>query len=251
MRAPGLKKAAGVSFAVSVAISFIVHIGLLSLTAVAVRQRAFEMPPAYTVTLIAPEEDTAPPVAPPAPHEAKTEDTVKAASLKEAEKDLSKKAVVNTPHYEADYRESRIKALMKKQSERQHKEDMLSVIRAKKEVGERVRAKQEISIGADAAGAGGGPRSTDPVSLYVGRLDSEIERLWYFPDTGGAKKDGLRAVVHITLMRNGDVRVDKIESSGNSLFDDSAIRVFKRLSFFERPPEEMEIVVNFTDEGLK
>ena len=78
---------------------------------------------------------------------------------------------------------------------------------------------------------------------YYARITKEIWQQWIFPETGDKN---LEAIISIRIMRDGTVQVSRVEkSSGNSLFDKSALRAISKASPVTPPPHEMEIGVRF------
>ncbi len=98
---------------------------------------------------------------------------------------------------------------------------------------------------ADRAGTAGHGTKTqaDSGEDYISMVVNKIQQHWIFPETGD--KD-LLAVISIRIARDGRITVDKIEkSSGNPLFDRSALRAINSASPLPPPPEEIEIGVRF------
>ena len=90
-----------------------------------------------------------------------------------------------------------------------------------------------------ATGRGEGSVETD----YYAKITREIWQQWIFPETGDKN---LEAIISIKIMRDGSVQVSRVEkSSGNSLFDKSALRAISKASPVTPPPHEMEIGVRF------
>ena len=90
-----------------------------------------------------------------------------------------------------------------------------------------------------AAGRGEGSVEAD----YYTKITKEIWQQWIFPETGDKN---LEAIISIRIMRDGAVQVSRVEkSSGNSLFDKSALRAISKASPVTPPPHEMEIGVRF------
>jgi TonB family protein len=80
-------------------------------------------------------------------------------------------------------------------------------------------------------------------SNYYSKIRKEIWQQWVFPDTG--KKD-LEAIVSIRILKDGTIISQRIEkSSGNPLFDRSAIKALAKASPLPPPPYEMDIGVRF------
>ncbi|MCX5719973.1 MAG: energy transducer TonB, partial [Nitrospirae bacterium] len=71
----------------------------------------------------------------------------------------------------------------------------------------------------------------------------EIWQQWVFPDTG--HKD-LETIISIKIRKDGTITAQKIEkSSGNLIFDRSAIKAITKANPLSPPPYEMEIGVRF------
>jgi colicin import membrane protein len=126
----------------------------------------------------------------------------------------------------------------------------LEVQAAKKRIEKIVRLRSIISLkaggnrpkgGAQATGYPQGKGST--FDNYYSKITREIWQQWVFPDTG---QKNLEAIISIRIFRNGMTTEPKIEkSSGNALFDRSAIRALAKASPLTPPPYEMEIGVRF------
>jgi TonB family protein len=98
---------------------------------------------------------------------------------------------------------------------------------------------------ADRAGTSGRGTKTqaDSGENYISMVVNKIRHHWIFPETGD--KD-LLAIISIRIARDGRITVDKIEkSSGNPLFDRSALRAINSASPLPPPPQEIEIGVRF------
>jgi TonB family protein len=78
---------------------------------------------------------------------------------------------------------------------------------------------------------------------YYTKIRNQIWQQWVYPDTG--KKD-LEAIISIRIMKDGTISMQKIEkSSGNPLFDKSAIKALTKANPLSPPPYEMEVGVRF------
>lgn len=78
---------------------------------------------------------------------------------------------------------------------------------------------------------------------YYTLITERIWSQWVYPDFGAK---GLEVVISIRIDRNGNVISHQIErSSGNTLFDHSAIKAISKASPLPPPPVEMEIGVRF------
>ncbi len=91
-----------------------------------------------------------------------------------------------------------------------------------------------------------GPITEAAGNVEYGRLvGEEIRRQWQFP-TDLLKDKTIEAIVSIRVLKNGFVQILRIEkSSGNPLFDRSALRAITKASPVTSPPHEMEIGVRF------
>ena len=79
--------------------------------------------------------------------------------------------------------------------------------------------------------------------IIIQRLEKRYGSTWVFPDTG--KKD-LEAIISIRILKDGTIISQRIEkSSGNPLFDRSAIKALAKASPLSPPPYEMDIGVRF------
>jgi TonB family protein len=131
------------------------------------------------------------------------------------------------------------------------------------------RANRNASAGRTAAqgGASGGSEGSPSGSvdgsgrvasallgMYGNRVKEAINREWAMPDM--LKPQGLEARLIVVVSRDGkvlDLRVEK--ASGNSLFDESAVRAVRRASPLPALPEvitypKVEIDIRFRPEGL-
>ncbi|BCB95123.1 hypothetical protein JZK55_00450 [Dissulfurispira thermophila] len=78
---------------------------------------------------------------------------------------------------------------------------------------------------------------------YYSTVINKIKQQWIFPES--IDKD-LLAIVTIKIAKDGSVTISKIErSSGNALFDRSALRAISKASPLPPPPQEIEIGVRF------
>jgi TolA protein len=129
-------------------------------------------------------------------------------------------------------------------------EEKISAIEAKKKVEKIARLHSIISLKAGGDKHTGNSQTT-PTSKgngtifdeYFSKITREIWQQWVFPDTG--QKD-IEAIVSIRILRDGTTTVQRIEkSSGNALFDRSAIKALAKASPLPPPPYEMEVGVRF------
>jgi len=101
------------------------------------------------------------------------------------------------------------------------------------------KAGGKAGVSQRTAGRGEGSVEAD----YYAKITNEIWQQWIFPETGDKN---LEAIISIRIMRDGAVQISRVEkSSGNSLFDKSALRAISKASPVTAPPHEMEIGVRF------
>lgn len=149
-----------------------------------------------------------------------------------------------------------------KNEEEQQVQERINALKAKKTVEKIAKLRNVISLkgtgtGGKAEGkaegkAGGKAGTSQRVggrgegsaeADYYAKITKEIWQQWIFPETGNKN---LEAIISIRIMRDGSVQVSRVEkSSGNSLFDKSALRAISKASPVTPPPHEMEIGVRF------
>jgi colicin import membrane protein len=131
-------------------------------------------------------------------------------------------------------------------------EGKIAVIAAKKRVEKTVKLRSLISLKASdtkakshtktiSAHTGKGEDSF--FNAYYAKITKEIWQQWIWTDT--SQKD-LEAIISVKILKDGTTLVKKMEkSSGNLLFDKSAMRAITRANPLPPPPYEMEIGVRF------
>lgn len=78
---------------------------------------------------------------------------------------------------------------------------------------------------------------------YYSMVINKIRQQWIFPES--IDRD-LLAIITIKIAKDGNVTIGRMEqSSGNALFDRSALRAISKASPLPPPPQEMEIGVRF------
>jgi len=83
----------------------------------------------------------------------------------------------------------------------------------------------------------------EDLDSYYALITSKIWSQWVYPDL---ESKGLEVIISIKIDRNGRIVSQEIEkSSGNELFDRSAIKALSKASPLPPPPVEMEIGVRF------
>ena len=139
-------------------------------------------------------------------------------------------------------------------NEEQQVQERIDALKAKKTIEKIAKLRNIISLkgtgtegkaggktGASQRAAGRGEGSVE--ADYYTKITKEIWQQWIFPETGDKN---LEAIISIRIMRDGAVQVSRVEkSSGNSLFDKSALRAISKASPVTPPPHEMEIGVRF------
>jgi colicin import membrane protein len=227
MRGPTLQKAT--------IISFTLHLTVFAITLVILKQSgSVRLPSPYTVNLVSPgvlkdmSRETA-------------AESGKESTRLAAPPDVSKKAVKETP-------KDKPKDTAK---EKEMVAKRIAAIEAKKNVERRVRLRSVIALKAGAGKQESNMKQQQSASHGKGSLQDdyytaitkEIWQQWVCPDIG--KKD-IEAVIAIRILRDGTAIIQRIEkSSGNTLFDRSAMRALAKASPLPPPPDEMEIGVRF------
>jgi|Deesub1362A_J573_1020465.scaffolds.fasta_scaffold00004_438 colicin import membrane protein len=251
MRQPSLQRAT--------AASLIIHLAFLLLVVLMTRKtNTFIMPPPYIVKLVAPEAKPAPKkakVAPPpvkkAPKKAvkpKAKPKDEGVTLKKAKPAVKKAPEKITAEDEEELKQyiaKRLKAMEARKKVEEYLAKRIRDMEAKKKVEHISKLKQIVSI----RGAKVQPAEVKPSVLddYYRKVQEKIWQEWVFPGT--AARD-VEAVISITIMKDGRVKVNGFEkSSGNLLFDRSALRAIQKASPLDPPPYEMEIGVRFYPDG--
>jgi colicin import membrane protein len=232
MREPSLQR--------TTLLSFVVHLTVFFLVIIVIRQSSHMVVPSpYTVQLVSSDLMNG---LNRQPQTADTrQETPETAQPEETQKKQGKE------------KELKEKGLKDKMTQKKLVEDKIAALAAKdaakKKVEKRVKLRQVISLkaqgekktgtGSQASGQGRGAPSED----YYSKITKEIWQHWVFPDIG--KKD-VEAVIAVRILRDGTALVQRVEkSSGNSLFDKSAIKALAKASPLTPPPYEMEIGVRF------
>jgi TolA protein len=227
MRGPSLQKATIISFAL--------HLTVFLLAILILRHSSrMVMPAPYTVNLVSP--DVLQGIDKSADTEADTgkNETIlkESKAAPEVQPKKSKKEIAK---------------------EKQMVDKKISAIAAKKKIERLVKLRSIISLKAGgskgssrpkAAPASSGPSGNgqQPDDYYT-KITKEIWQQWVYPNVG--KKD-IGAIIFIKILRDGTAIVQRIEkSSGNALFDRSALKALAKASPLTPPPYEMEIGVRF------
>lgn len=210
-----------------VVISFFIHLSFFSLVFLFPRRDDHHLlPSSYVVNLVDPELPSSSP-------STVNKDTVSKAPMRE-----SKSAEKKSENPKGSVREEELIS------------EKIEAIKAKKRIEQIATLRNTISLhrGGEKkegredkiTGRGGGKSLMDD---YYSKITSEIWQHWIYPDMG--KKD-IETIIVIRILKDGSVQIKGIEkSSGNSLFDRSALRAITKASPLTPPPYEMEIGVRF------
>jgi len=128
--------------------------------------------------------------------------------------------------------------------------DRIAALKAKENVERIAKLRNVISLKGSGEGKHASVRGTpgksagSPVNDYYSKITKDIWQNWDLPPAISDKN--LETIISIRIWRDGSLQVERIEkSSGNSLFDRSALRAIAKASPVTPPPYEMEIGVRF------
>lgn len=232
----------------SAVFSLVAHVTLFGIMLLlASHSNHFVMPSPYVVNLVGPDIR--------ATHQ---EDVSKASVQGPAGQTRSEQAEpTKTERRESQVSQTAPKAVSRK--EEQFLSDRIAALEAKKRIERIVRLRGVIPLrsgkgegktvsgtGPAVSGTGTGPAVSgrgSNIDDYGARVAEEIRRHWIFPETGDK---GIEAIISVRIQKNGAVQILGIEkSSGNPLFDRSALRAITKASPVTRPLQEMEIGIRF------
>lgn len=118
------------------------------------------------------------------------------------------------------------------------------VVKLRKLVSIKGADKQEKDIKEIPLSAKGGSNEISILEGYVEKIGKEIWQQWIGSEAWGKN---LEAIISVTIMSNGTVKINRVEkSSGNVFFDRSVLRAINKASPVSPPPHEMEIGLRFT-----
>ncbi len=223
MRGPSIQKTA--------AVSVLLHLTVLVLSVVLINySKNVVMPSPYTVNLVSTENarKSGPPVVSTAASETRAAEDDKPVKESKAMPDTNKK------------------------DEQKRLDDRISELTSKKKIEQIVKLRSVISVKAGGTkfaatpskeeGATGGSKGSLFESYYA-KITEEIRQEWVYPDMG---KKQLEAVVSVLIRKDGTITAQRMEkSSGDLLFDRSALKAVTKASPVSPPPYEMEIGIRF------
>jgi len=235
MRGPSLQRTAALSFAL--------HISVFFLALLTFRQsNHMVMPDAYTVNLVSP--NVLPRI-----------DKAENPSTVQKTETIQKKE----PAPASEIPRKNIKENTREDAkEKESVERKISLLAAKKKVENRFSSRKVISLKAGGEkplpASKGGPLKTVSSTVtkgasssddYYSKVVDEIRQQWVWASRDSGRRN-IEAIVSIKILKDGTAVVQKVEkSSGNTLFDKSALRALAKASPLSPPPYEIEIGVRF------
>lgn len=212
-------------------ISLLFHIAFFSVSAVLIKRTAISIDTTtYMVNIVESLDSMAQPQAEPVPSELAQPETP------------SEPVSKSTMSYAAE----RLRSIKDQKMAQEH------AVRRLRDMEARQRLKgirESAALQADKESvAQGSEKATKILELYYAKVREKILRAWVYPDVGETK---LLAVISITVMEDGRIVTNRIErTSGNSVFDRSALKAIGKASPVEAPPygASLEIGVKFSPE---
>jgi colicin import membrane protein len=216
-------------------LSLIIHIVFLGFAMLALKRTShFLMPSPYVVDLVGTESV-------PVPGPAKALERAPVQEKKPSEAPLQ-------PRHHKETQETKKAQNVDKRNE-QYFSEIIAAIEAKKKIERIARLREVITLRGSAEGkaqasqGSSAKREGSVMDAYYVQITKEIWQHWVFPDTG---VKNIETVVSMRIFKDGSVQVQGIEkSSGNPLFDRSALKAVVKASPLTPPPYEMEIGVRF------
>jgi len=225
-----------------VILSTVLHLVFISILSVPLKREEPEFR-SYFVNLVAAPEVQAPAretgTAP-----VKTDIKTKAAPPKEKSM-VPEKGVSMEPEKSVSREIDRLRAISalskKKKQDEEAQEAARKINEAITRAIEGIKKRQLISVSRGSGGPSAAPSSD--AGSYFALITKKIWSEWIYPDLDTT---GLEAIISIKIDRDGRVVSHRIEkSSGNDMFDRSAIKAVSKASPLPPPPVEMEIGVRF------
>jgi colicin import membrane protein len=216
--------------------SFLIHLMFFIAALLFSRLSDIVTPKVYTVNIITPViKKTVKTVKPPPAVRKKRKPPPP--PVKKMQAPVRPKPVINETH-----KKERLKELKERKEEEEYRETQLKRIASEKRL-ERIR--QKAATKDDQLGTISSQERNIIIDQYALRIQDTIIEAWIFPES---EFKGLEATISITVLVNGTIRINRFEnSSGNKLFDNSAIKAINRVGQVESPPfgKKIEIGVNF------
>ena len=220
MREPGLQKTALISLAL--------HLIVFMITVLLLKQsNRIVMPSPYTVNLVSPD-----------------------ILHKSADGKGKSDTVIREITESIVHTSKAMKSKKDTDKENQSIQEKISALEAKKKIEKMVKLRSVISLraGADDRSVQDTQASSSHVKGdlfddYYRKITREIWQQWIYPDT---RRKDIEAIVSVRILKDGTALVQRVEkSSGNALFDRSALKALAKASPLAPPPYEMEIGVRF------
>jgi len=216
------------NFSKVVLISAVFHLIFISLVVIPLKARERDFRSYYRVTLVGPLQ---------------TPRIEKAPLTEEKESKTTVKEGIKRTYPKADIKLEKIEEIKNVANE-------IERIRAISELKKREKTDkktQEIQVGRgmspDRAVPGSGRGVGKAVDLYYSMITQKVWEQWTYPDL---KASGLEVIILIKIDKHGRIVFQEVEkSSGDLLFDRSAIKALSKASPLPPPPQEMEIGVRF------
>lgn len=131
--------------------------------------------------------------------------------------------------------------------------ERIEALQAKKRIEKMAALRKMVDIGGQKSlpqgKTGGALQGSSKQGITTGSGDyysvviNKIRQQWIFPES--IDKD-LLAIITIKIAKDGSITIGRIEqSSGNALFDRSALRAINKAGPLPPPPQEIEIGVRF------
>jgi colicin import membrane protein len=136
--------------------------------------------------------------------------------------------------------------------------EAIAALKAKKRIEEKVRKKRELlsikkqyltkereTPKTSSENISSAENKDTIFSTYYSLITERIWSEWVYPEF--KNRENLLAVINIKILKNGEIKILGVEkSSGNTLFDRSAIRAIRKASPLPPPPFELEVGLKFS-----
>ena len=229
MKEPSLQK--------TTALSFVLHLTVFLVAFFILKQPNHIISlPSYTVRLVSPDVFRDVNEGRKADVDTMKESAALSDILKKDISDIPKKDIKEITKKEKEIVEKRISALAAKEKLQKLAKFRSKFISLKAgELNRKGTSKTTVNSQASTKG--------DLFDDYYSKITREIWQQWVFPYTG--QKD-IEATISIRILKDGTITAQRIEkSSGNPIFDRSAIKALAKASPLSPPPYEMEIGIRF------